>query len=132
MRAPIKYILVYNRGCGRRPDKAGNAMKQIFPRFSTIAFALLALAAGCASPEEIENLLSQAGFRTVTITSSQQRQFPPHKVTITERNGKTDYVYADPARNQFYIGNQAQYQKYRQLKKELEAAQQSYNPPVCE
>jgi hypothetical protein len=33
------------------------------------------------------------------------------------RNGKTYYVYADAAQNQLYIGNQAQYQKYQQIRK---------------
>jgi hypothetical protein len=51
-------------------------------------------------------------------------------VTATERNGQTYYVYVDPARNQIYVGDQSQYQRYRQLKKRLEIAQQSYSPPV--
>jgi hypothetical protein len=106
-------------------------MKQKFTGFSIIgAFALLALAVGCASTQQTENLLSAAGFRTVIVTNPQQRQLRPYKVTVAERNGKTYYVYADPARNQVYVGDQSQYQRYRQLKKELEAAQQSYNPPV--
>ena len=106
-------------------------MKRIFAGFRVIgAFALLALAVGCASTQQTENLLSAAGFRTVIVTNPQQQQLPPYKVTVAERDGKTYYVYADPARNQNYVGDQSQYQRYRQLKKELEAAQQSYNPPV--
>jgi hypothetical protein len=106
-------------------------MKQILTGFSIIgAFALLALGVGCASTQQTENLLSAAGFRTVVITNPQQQQVQPYKVTTTERNGETHYVYADPARKQVYVGDQSQYQRYRQLKKELEAAQQSYNPPV--
>jgi hypothetical protein len=93
------------------------------------AFALLTLAAGCASTQETENLLSAAGFRTV-VTNPQQPQLRPYKVTVAEWNGETQYVYADPARNQIYVGDQSQYQKYRRLKRELEVAQQSYNPPV--
>jgi hypothetical protein len=106
-------------------------MKQIFTRFSIIgAFALLALATGCASTQQTENLLSAAGFRTVIVTNPQQ-QLRPYKVTVAPRNGETYYVYADPARNQIYVGDQSQYQRYRKLKKQLEAAQQSYTPPVC-
>jgi hypothetical protein len=105
-------------------------MKPIFTGFSIMgAFALLALAAGCASTQQTENLLSAAGFRTVIATGPEQ-QLRPYKVTLTEQNGKTYYVYADPARNQIYLGDQSQYQTYRQLKKQLEAEQQSYNPPV--
>jgi hypothetical protein len=106
-------------------------MKQIFAGFNIIgAFALLALAVGCASSQQTENLLSAAGFRTVIVTNPQQQQLRPYKVTVAERDGKTYYVYPDPASNQIYVGNQSQYQRYRQLKKELESAQQSYNPPV--
>jgi hypothetical protein len=91
------------------------------------AFALVAHIVGCADPQETENLLSQAGFN---ITTPQQQQLRPYKVTVMEWNGETSYLYMDPARNQLYVGNRSQYQRYRQLKKELEAAQQSYNPPV--
>jgi len=66
-----------------------------------------------------------AGFRVVTVTNPQQQRLRPNKVTVTERDGKTYYVYVDPALNQIYIGDQSQYQRYRQLKKELEAPQQS-------
>jgi hypothetical protein len=105
-------------------------MKSIFTGVSVMgAFALLVLAAGCASTQQTENLLSAAGFRTVIATNSQQ-QVRPSNVTLTEQNGKTYYVYSDPARNQIYIGDQSQYQRYRQLKKQLEAEQQSYDPPV--
>jgi hypothetical protein len=112
--------------------KRGKAMKQIFTGFSIIgAFALLALAMGCASTQQTENLLSAAGFRTVIVTNPQQQQVRPYKVTVAQRNGETYYVYADPARNQIYVGDRSQYQRYLKFKKELQAAQQSYNPPVC-
>jgi hypothetical protein len=115
----------------RTPKRKGKAMKKIFPGFRIVgAISLLALPVGCASTQETENLLLEAGFRTVSVTNPQQQQLRPNKVTVTEQNGKTYYVYADPARNQNYVGDQSQYQRYRKLKKELEAAQQSYNPPV--
>jgi hypothetical protein len=106
-------------------------VKQRCAGFSVIgAFALLTLAVGCASTQQTENLLSTAGFRTAVVTRDQQLQFRPNKVTATERNGQAYYVYVDPARQQIYVGDQSQYQRYRQLKKQLEIAQQSYNPPV--
>jgi hypothetical protein len=114
-----------------RPTADRKAVKQIFTGFRVIgASALLTLAVGCASTQQTENLLSAAGFRTAVVTSDQQQQFRPNKVTATKRNGQTYYVYVDPARNQIYVGDQSQYQRYRQLKKQLEIAQQSYNPPV--
>jgi hypothetical protein len=71
-----------------------------------------------------------AGFRTVIATGLPQGQLRLYKVTVTERSRESYYAYADPARNQVYVGKQSQYQRYRQLKRELEPAQQSYNPPV--
>jgi hypothetical protein len=113
------------------PKRKGKAMEKIFPGFRIVgALALLTVAVGCASTQETEDLLLKAGFRTVTVTNPQQQQLRPYKVTVTEQNGKTYYVYTDPARNQNYVGDQSQYQRYRRLKKELEAAQQSYDPPV--
>ena len=64
--------------------------------------------AGCAHTQQTENLLSPAGFRTVIATTPQQRQhlktIPPYKVIRVYRNGKTHYVYADPAHNLIYVG----------------------------
>jgi len=95
-------------------------MKQIFTRFSIVgASAFLSLAVGCASTEQTETLLSEAGFRTVIATDLSQRQLRPYKVTVTERSGESYYAYADPARNEVYVGNQSQLQRYRQLKENL-------------
>jgi len=108
---------------------SGKAVQRTSTGFSLIgAFALIVLVVGCASPQQTESLLSEAGFNV--IAPPQQQQLRPYKVTAAERNGETYYLYMDPARNQLYVGNRAQYQRYRQLKRELEAAQQSYNPPV--
>jgi hypothetical protein len=120
------------RGC-RIPlnQKKGKAMKQVITRLTVVgALVFLSLAVGCASPEETETLLAEAGFRTVIAPDPAQRQLRPYKVTVMERNGENYYAYADPARNQVYVGDHSQFQRYRQLKRELEAAQQSYNPPV--
>jgi hypothetical protein len=118
------------RAC-RIPSNQKKAMKQVLTRFTVAgALAFLSLVVGCASTEETETLLTEAGFKTVVATDPAQRQLRPYKVTVMERNGENYYAYADPARNQVYVGNQSQFQRYRQLKRELEAAQQSYNPPV--
>ena len=49
-------------------------MKHIFTGLNLVgAFALLAMAVGCANTQHTENLLSAAGFRTV-IANTPQRQ----------------------------------------------------------
>jgi hypothetical protein len=55
-------------------------MKQVFTRFSIVgASAFLSLAVGCASTEQTETLLSEAGFRSVIATDLSQRQLRPYK-----------------------------------------------------
>jgi hypothetical protein len=92
-------------------------------------FVLLAFAAGCANTPQTENMLSAAGFTTKPATTAQQQQhlktLVPNKVTLVQRKGKTYYVYADPAHNQIYVGNQAQYQRYQQLRQANNLAQEN-------
>ena len=84
------------------------------------ALALLAFAVGCATTQQTENLLSAAGFKTVPASTPEQQEhiktLKPGKITSVKRGGKTYYVLPDPARNQLYIGSQAEYQKYQQLR----------------
>jgi hypothetical protein len=93
------------------------------------AFLLLAFAVGCANTPQTENMLSAAGFTTKLATTAQQQQhlktLPPNKVSLVQRNGKTYYVYADPAHQQIYVGNQAQYQRYQQLRQANNLAQEN-------
>jgi hypothetical protein len=103
-------------------------MKQIFTRFNLIgAVALLALAVGCANPQQKEKLLSAAGFTTVPADTPQRREqlkkLTPNKVTLVQRNGENSYVYADPAHYQIYVGDPSQYQKYQQLRQANNLAQ---------
>lgn len=97
------------------------AVKQILSDFSLVsAFAFIALVVGCAHTQQTENLLSAAGFRTVIATTPQQQQhlktLRPYKVMRVQRNGKTHYVYADPAHNLIYVGGLFQYDQYRDLR----------------
>jgi hypothetical protein len=96
-------------------------MQQISTRLSFAAvFAILALNMGCASTHQTENLLSAAGFKVVVANTPQRQQhlktLRPNKVTVVHRKGKTYYVYADPAHNLIYVGNQFQYDQYRDLR----------------
>jgi hypothetical protein len=99
----------------------GKAVKQILSGLSLAsAFAFIALVVGCAHTQQTENLLSAAGFRIVVATTPQQQQhlktLPPNKVMRVVRNGKTNYVYADPAHNLIYVGGLFQYDQYRDLR----------------
>jgi hypothetical protein len=82
---------------------------------------LLALFDGCASWDAAsqESLLSAAGFKTRTPSTSQQEKMfarmTPYAVERRERNGKVLYAYADPKQHLVYIGGEAEYQRYKQL-----------------
>jgi hypothetical protein len=96
-------------------------MRQISTRLSfTAILAILALTLGCASTRQTADLLSAAGFKIVVANTPQQQQhlktLPPHKMRVVHRKGKTYYVYADPTHNLIYVGNQLQYDQYRDLR----------------
>ena len=91
------------------------------------AGALVALMPGCGTiadnnaeiaKSQKEMLLTQAGFRTHTVTTpaqiNQVSQLAPNKVTAVKQNGKLWYVYPSGKRDKIYVGNQAQYNAYRQ------------------
>ena len=91
-------------------------MKYLFTGFSLIgAFAVLALALGCASTEtqSKENLLIAAGFQVIVPKTAAQQQklqaLPPDKVTLVQKDGKNYYVFPDAANNQAYVGGLTQY-----------------------
>jgi hypothetical protein len=98
-------------------------MKDIFPGFSLIgAFALLALAVGCAGmqAQSKENLLIAAGFKTIVPKTAAQQQrlqaLPPDKIAMVQKGGKTYYVFPDASKNRALVGGPKQYQSYQQLR----------------
>jgi hypothetical protein len=96
-------------------------------RFAAV-WPIFVLILGCASTHQTEDLLSAAGFKIVVANTSQQQQhlktLPPHKIKVVHRKGKTYYVYADPAHNLIYVGNQLQYDQYRDLRLAKNVAEQ--------
>jgi hypothetical protein len=65
-------------------------------------------------------MLVASGFKVITPKTAAQQQklqkFPPGKVTMIQKNGKTYYVFPDPANNRAYIGRPKEYQAYQQLR----------------
>src|SRR5688572_247404 len=83
--------------------------------------ALFGIVSGCATMVQTEDLLTGAGFKArPAITAEQQAQLkslPARKVSSVQKDGKTYFVYPDAARNVVYIGQNAEYQRYKQLRK---------------
>lgn len=95
------------------------------------AVALVALALGCASGIHTENLLSAAGFEMVPADTPQRqahlKTLPAHEISMTQRDGKTYFVYPDPPHNVLYVGQQAQYNQYQKLLVQNHIAEQQLN-----
>jgi len=85
---------------------------------------------GCASNKarDTQNLLSAAGFHTLTPTTPQQQasydSLPPNEVQRREADGKVLYAYADKKNGILYVGNEANYQRFRQLGHQQRIAEQ--------
>jgi hypothetical protein len=100
-------------------------MKPIRYLFLTsIAAACIVLSVSCASTQtgtqNRESMLVASGFKVITPKTAAQQQklqkLPPGKVTMIQKNGKTYYVFPDPANNRAYIGRPKEYQAYQQLR----------------
>ena len=117
-------------------------MKHILTGFSLIsAWALLALAVGCASstPTQSEqNMLIAAGFETITPRDAAQQQklqaLPPGQLAQITRNGQTFYVFPDAANNQAFVGGPDQYQAFvnYRLSQNLAAEQLATSPAYAD
>jgi hypothetical protein len=103
-----------------------------------ITAAVIALAIGCATTKDRENMLSAAGFKMVPANTPERQahlqSLPADKITPVQRGGITYYTFPDPKNNVLYVGQEQEYQRYRQLRVEkqmadeqMEAAQMNEN-----
>jgi hypothetical protein len=86
---------------------------------------LLGLMTGCqttavgpgGTPQK-ETLLVQSGFRPFTVTTPKQQQrvsaLPVGKVSLVGYKGKSYYVYPTATKDRILVGNQTQYNAYKQ------------------
>src|SRR4029078_3544447 len=89
-----------------------------------------------ASPQK-ESLLQQAGFHTLTVTTTAQKQqvekLPLGKVSAVKYKGKLYYVYPTAQKDRIYYGKQAQLNAYKQsLQNKQGAAQMEGSPTFTE
>jgi len=90
-----------------------------------IAVLSLGLMLGCQSTavapsgtSQKENLLARAGFKAKTVTTPKQQQrvsaLPAGKVSTVSYKGKLYYVYPTATKDRILVGDQAQYNTYKQ------------------
>jgi hypothetical protein len=105
--------------------ETGKPMKPISTLFTCLGvIALLALAVGCASPKQTENLLTLAGFKTVAAKTAKQQQqlktLSPDKMSRVQRRGKTYYVFPDVAHNRVWVGSPKEHRNYQQIRSDYQ------------
>ena len=96
--------------------------------------AVLALLAACQTTgtgdvvAQKESLLSQSGFKVITVTTPKQQQaingLAQYRVSAVKYNGKLYYVFPTATKDKIYVGRQEQFNAYKQAL----AAQQGGQP----
>ncbi len=79
-----------------------------------------------------EALLTQSGFKVVTVTTPQQQQavsgLTQGRVSAVKYNGKLYYVYPTATKDRIYVGRQKQFTAYKQGL----TAQQASHPSMAQ
>ncbi len=96
--------------------------------------AVLALLAACettGSSQAVvqkESLLSQSGFKVITVTNPKQQQavsgLAQGRCSAVTYNGKLYYVYPTATKDKIYVGRQKQYNAYKQALANQQGQQQ--------
>jgi hypothetical protein len=88
------------------------------------AMAVLTLMAACQTTgtghasSQKESLLSQSGFKVITVTTPKQQQavsgLAQGRCSAVKYNGKLYYVYPTGTKDRIYVGRQKQFNAYKQ------------------
>jgi hypothetical protein len=119
-------------------------MNKLLKLTSTIsAMAILALITACQTvatnsaeiaASQKENLLAQAGFKFVTVTTPKQQQAVSQlargRCSAVKYNGKLYYVYPTAQKDKIYVGRQRHYNAYKQALQAQQGQQQMAGTPV--
>ncbi len=102
--------------------------------------AALALIAACqtttnqAASSQKENLLTQAGFKFITVTTPKQQQaingLAQGRCSAVKYNGKLYYVFPTAQKDKIYVGRQKQFNAYKQSLQAQQGQQQMAGTPT--
>jgi hypothetical protein len=96
------------------------------------AGVLMALAIGCTTTRDRENMLWAAGFKMVPADTPEKKAhlnaLPANKITPVRRDGAVYYTFPDPVNNVLYVGDERQYRLYRQIGLQRQMAEEQLNP----
>jgi hypothetical protein len=97
------------------------ALAALFPACSTTDTTSGSSTGTSATVSQTVAWLSQSGFRPYSAKTAAQKAhiqgLPADKLTKVNRHGTNMWVYPDAANNQIYVGNSAQYNAFRALRK---------------
>ena len=107
------------------------------------AMAVLALITACQTvatnnaeiaASKKQNLLAQAGFKFITVTTPKQQQavsqLAQGRCSAVKYNGKLYYVFPTGTKDKIYVGRQKQFNAYKQALAAQQGQQQMAATPV--
>jgi len=95
---------------------------------AVLALLLACQTTGTGQTAQKESLLSQSGFKVITVTTPKQQRavsgLAQGRCSAVKYNGKLYYVYPTGTKDRIYVGRQKQFNAYKQAL----AAQQASQP----
>src|SRR6266699_3059793 len=119
-------------------------MKKLLTLTSIVStVAVLALITACQTvatnnaeigASKKQNLLAQAGFKFITVTTPKQQQAVSQlavgRCSAVKYNGKLYYVFPTTKKDQIFVGRQKQYNAYKQALAAQQGQQQMAGTPT--
>jgi hypothetical protein len=119
-------------------------MKKLFTLTSIAsAMAIVALITACqtvatnnaeTAASKKQNLLAQAGFKFIAVTTPKQQQavsqLAQGRCSAVKHNGKLYYVFPTTKKDQIFVGRQKQYNAYKHALAAQQGRQQMAGTPV--
>ena len=96
---------------------------------AVLALLLACQTTGTGQTAQKESLLSQSGFKVVTVATPKQQQavsgLAQGRCSAVKYNGKLYYVYPTGTKDRIYVGRQKQFKAYKRALAAQQASQQA-------
>ena len=96
---------------------------------AVLALLLACQTTGTGQTAQKESLLSQSGFKVITVTTPKQQQavsgLAQGRCSAVKYNGKLYYVYPTGTKDRIYVGRQKQFNAYKRALAAQQASQQA-------
>ena len=96
---------------------------------AVLALLLACQTTGTGQTAQKESLLSQSGFKVITVTTPKQQRavsgLAQGRCSAVKYNGKLYYVYPTGTKDRIYVGRQKQFNAYKRALAAQQASQQA-------